>query len=123
MGNRLNWTARQSPGEHDDIAPQEIDHSFDYRRNTEPSQPSWPEKHSGQKFGPSFIRAAWKKGLVVYAEVTGFPRPLAVQEARWGPHGVLEIKTLEGFRIAERLFTRPDATGLSSCGELLTKGD
>lgn len=122
MGNRLNWAARQSPGEFDETGPVEIDYSFDYRRSTVPGTPSWPEKHSGQKFGPSFIRAVWKKGLVVYAEVAGFPRPLAVQEARWGPHGVLEVRTLEGYRVAEHLFTRPDAKGLSSCGELLEEG-
>lgn len=120
MGNRLNWNQRLSPTDADEIAPQEIDYSFDYRRNvTEPGKPSWPERHSGQRFGPSFIRAAWRKGFVVYAEIDGFPRPLAVQEARWGEHGVLEVRTLEGYRIAERLFTRPDARGLSSTGELL----
>lgn len=116
---RLNWANRQSPGEFDESAPTEIDYSFDYTRSTIPGTPSWPEKHSGQKFGPSFIKACWKKGLIVVAEVEGFPRPIAIQEMRWGPHGVLEVKTLEGFRIAERLFTRTSAKGLSSCGELL----
>ena len=119
MGNRLNWANRQNPGEFDVSGPSEIDYSFDYRRNAEPGQPSWPEKHSGQKFGPSFIKRVWTKGLVVYAEIAGFPKPIAVQEARWGEHGVLEVKTLEGSRVAERLFTRPNARGLQSTGELV----
>lgn len=121
---RLNWQQRQSPGDFDNSVPVEIDYSFDYRRNvTEPGKPSWPEKHSGQKFGPAFIKQAWKKGLIVVAEVNGFPRPIAVREARWGEHGVLEVKTLEGYRVAERLFTRNSAKHLSSCGELLSEDD
>ena len=116
---RLNWNARQGPGDFDESVPVEIDYSFDYRRSTIPGTPSWPEKHSGIKFGPAFIKQAWKAGLVVYAEIQGFPMPVAVREARWGKHGVLEIKTLEGYRIAERLFTRPNAKGLTSCGELI----
>lgn len=118
--SRLNWAnTRQSPTDQDDITPSEIDYRFDYRRCSEPGKPSWPEKHSGQKFGPSFIRKAWKVGLVVVAEVEGFPYPIAVQDMRWGAHGVLEVKTLEGYRVAERIWTRPDARGLTSSGLLI----
>lgn len=89
-------------------------YSFDHTRNVTPGAPSsWPEK-----FGPANIRKAWKAGLVVVAEITGFPRPVAVSEARWQGQ-VLEVKTLEGYRVAERIWTRPNAIGLMSTGELI----
>lgn len=122
--SRLNWSnSRQSPTDQDDITPTEIDYSFDYHRGSKPGEPSWPATHSGQKFGPAFIRKVWQQGMVVYAEIEGFPRPVAVTECTWGAQGVLLVKTLEGQKVAERLFTRPDAKGLSSCGELLSSED
>lgn len=120
--SRLNWTQRQSPTDEDQIAPQEVSYEFDYTRCSEPGKPSWPEKHEGMKFGPSLIKQAWKKGLVVVAEVQGFPHPIAVQEMRWGEHGVLEVKTLEGYRVAERIWTRTSAKGMTSSGLLIEEG-
>src|SRR6185369_10852442 len=111
----LNWAnQRHGPDEFDNTAPTTVDFSFDLRRNVTPGAlSSWPEK-----FGPSSIRKAWKAGLVVVAEIEGFPHPVAVAEARWEGQ-VLEVKTLEGYRIADRIWTRPDARGLQSTGELI----
>jgi hypothetical protein len=111
--SRLNWNQRHGPDEFDNTAPAQPTYDFDHRRNTTPGASSWPEK-----FGPANIRKAWKAGLVVVAEIEGFPHPVAVSEARWMAQ-VLEVKTLEGYRIAERLWTRPDARGLKSTGELI----
>jgi hypothetical protein len=111
----LNWSnSRHGPDEFDNSAPTTPTFDFDHRRNTTPSaKSSWPEK-----FGPSTIRKAWKAGLVVVAEIEGFPYPVAVAEARWEGQ-VLEVKTLEGYRIAERIWTQPNAKGLQSTGELI----
>lgn len=117
--SRLNWNDRQGPGDFDNTAPVTVDYNFDYRHSTTPGTPSWPEKHSGQKFGPSFIGKAWKAGLVVVAEVEGFPHPVAVMESKWGGPGVLLVKTLEGFKVPARIWTRPDARGLTSSGLLI----
>jgi hypothetical protein len=112
--SRLNWQQRQGPQDFDDTAPEVVHYDFDHRRNTTPgAKSSWPEK-----FGPANIRKAWKAGLVVVAEIEGFPHPVAVSEARWVAQ-VLEVKTLEGYRIAERIWTRLDARGLRSTGELI----
>lgn len=119
--SRLNWNSRQGPGDFDETAPVTINYSFDYTRSSTPGTPSWPEKHSGQKFGPSFIGKAWKAGLVVVAEIQGLPHPIAAMETRWGAPGAIEVKTLEGWKVPERIWTRPDARGLDSTG-LLTKG-
>lgn len=120
--SRLNWNSRQSPTDLDDAPNVTVDYSFDYRRSNTPGQPSWPEKHSGQKFGPSFIGKAWKAGLVVVAEVEGFPHPVAVTESRWGAAGVLQIKCAEGWKIPERIWTRTSAKGLDSTGLLIEGG-
>jgi len=111
--SRLNWNNRQNPTDFDNTAPTTPDYGFDHRRGSAPGMPSWPDK-----FGPSNIRRAWKAGLIVVAEIEGFPHPVAVSEARWEGQ-VLEVKTLEGYRIAERIWTRPDARGLKSTGELI----
>ena len=112
---RLNWSSsRHGPGEYDNSAPEAPDCSFDHRRDVSPgAKSSWPEK-----FGPANIRKAWKAGLVVVAEIEGFPHPVAVSEARWEGQ-VLEVKTLEGYRIAKRIWTRPNMRGLQSTGELI----
>jgi hypothetical protein len=79
--SRLNWNDRRDAGDFDNTAPSEPDYSFDHTRNVTPGAPSsWPEK-----FGPANIRRAWKAGLVVVAEIEGFPYPVAVSEARWVP--------------------------------------
>ena len=113
MGSRLNWNDRQSPTDFDNTAPAQPKFDFDHRRNVVPGSASWPDK-----FGPGTIRKAWKAGLVVVAEIQGFPHPVAVAEARWNG-GALEVKTLEGYRVAERIWTRPDTRGLLSTGELV----
>lgn len=116
---RLNWNDRQGPGDFDNTAPTTPDYSFDHARNTVPGGQSWPDK-----FGPANIRKAWKAGLVVVAEVPGFPYPVAVSEARWTEFKkILEVKTLEGYRIADRIWTRPDARHLTSSGLLIESSD
>jgi len=110
---RLNWQQRQGPQDFDDITPTRERFDFDHRRNTTPGSQSWPEK-----FGPAVIRKAWKAGLVVVAEVEGYPHPVAVQEARWEAQ-TLTVKVLEGWKVAERIWTRPDAKGLTSSGLLI----
>lgn len=115
--SRLNWNNRQGPEDFDNTAPSAPDYNFDYRRNTAPgAKSSWPEK-----FGPAVIRRAWTSGLVVVAEIEGFPYPVAVTESRWNKVKVLEVKTLEGYRIPDRIWTRPDAKGLTSSGLLVER--
>jgi hypothetical protein len=109
---RLNWNNRQGPGDFDDTAPQIKSYGFDYARNVTGGD-SWP-----LKFGPSTIAAAWRNKLVVVAEIPGFPYPVAVASARWCGQ-VLEVKTLEGYRIADRIWTRESAKGLTSSGLLI----
>lgn len=115
---RLNWNQRQSPTDLDDSPSVTIDYSFDYRRNTTPGSASWPDKHSGQKFGPSFIGKAWKAGLVVVAEVVGLPHPVAVTESRWAAAGVIEVKVSGAWQVPERIWTRSTVRGLDSTGLL-----
>lgn len=118
---RLNWSSRQSPTDLDEPPSKVVDYNFDYHRCCEPGKPSWPEKHSGVRFGPSFIRKAWASGLVVYAEIEGWPYPVAVKEAQWSGQ-VLTVITLEGPRIPDRLFSRPNAKNMTSSG-LLIEGE
>lgn len=114
--SRLNFNSRRSPDDFDNTAPQQPSLEFDYthKGGAEP----WPLTHSGMKFGPSLIARAWKTGLVVYAEVDGFPYPVAVQKAQWTNH-CLEVITLDGPRIPRRLFTRTTTKGLTSSGLLI----
>jgi len=113
--SRLNWSnARHGPDEFDNTAPTVADYSFDHHRNTSPgAKSSWPEK-----FGPANIRKAWANGLVVYAEIEGWPHPVAVKEAQWS-NQTLEVKTLDGPRIPDRLFTRPTVKGMTVSGLLI----
>lgn len=120
---RLNWNQRQSPTDLDDSPDTLPNYSFDYTRGSKPGEPSWPEKHGKEKFGPSLIGKAWKAGLIVVAEVEGFPHPVAVMESKWGGPGILLIKTLEGFKVPARIWTRPDARGLTSSGLLIEGGE
>jgi hypothetical protein len=113
MTRRLNWQRRQGPQDFDDSAPTQVTYDFDHRRNCTPGSQSWPEK-----FGPSSIKKAWKAGLVVVAEIEGYPYPVAVQEARWEGQ-VLTVKVLEGWKVVEHLWTRPDARNLTSSGLLI----
>lgn len=119
--SRLRWNERHSPTDFDNTAPPAVNYNFDYTRGIQHGEPSWPEKHSGQKFGPSLIGKAWKVGLVVVAEVEGIPYPVAAAETRWGAAGVLEVKCLEGWKVPNRIWTRPDARGLTSSGLLIEK--
>lgn len=114
--SRLNWNKRESPTDFDDITPTAVTFEFDHRRSTTPGSNSWPKA-----FGPSVISNAWKAGLVVVAEIEGYPHPVVVTESRWGANGVLQVKTLEGYKIANRIYTRPSAKGLSVTGELIEK--
>jgi hypothetical protein len=117
MGSRLNWNDRQSPTDFDNSAPQQaapLDFDYTHAGGAEP----WPARHSGIKFGPALIRRAWAGGLIVYAEIEGWPYPVAVREAQWTA-GCLEVKTLDGPRIPLRLFTRPTVKGLTASGLLI----
>lgn len=116
---RLRWNERQSPTDLDDSPDVTVDYSFDYTRGTQHGEPSWPEKHSGQKFGPSFIGKAWKAGLVVVAEVEGFPHPVAVTESKWVAQGVIAVKVSGSWLIPNRLWTRDTVKGLDSTGLLI----
>jgi len=110
---RLNWQQRQGPQDFDDTAPEVVHYDFDHRRNVTPGSSSWPDK-----FGPATIRKAWKAGLVVVAEIEGYPHPVAVQEARWEAQ-TLTVKVLEGWKVADRVWTRPDTRNLTSSGLLI----
>lgn len=110
---RLNWSSRSSPTDLDIPPDKTVSYEFDHRRCTEPGKSSWPEK-----FGPSTITKALKSGLIVCAEIEGFPYPVAIKQARWSGQ-TLEVITLEGPRVAQRIFTRPDAKGLTVGGVLM----
>lgn len=118
---RLRWNERQSPTDLDDSPNTVPSYEFDYRRCNESGKPSWPERHGKERFGPSLIRKALASGLMVFAEIDGFPYPVMIKEARWAGQ-VLEVSTLEGPRIAQRLFTRTSAKGMTSSGLLVGGG-
>jgi hypothetical protein len=118
---RDKYNSRQTPTDLDQPPPALV-LEFDYQRNTVPGADSWPARHYGQRFGPSMVQRALRGGLVVYAEIAEAPYPIAIKEARWVGFGkILEVKTLEGWRVPERLFTRPDVTHLTGSGLLLEK--
>lgn len=125
---RSNSETRHSPTDLDEPdekqrpVPSAENMQFDYHHKGGVS--GWPERHrySKIKFGPGLIKKAWQVGLIVLAEVDGFPNPVAVKEAQW-TGGVFEIKTLDGPRIPTRLFTRRDVRGLKSTGEWIEPGD
>lgn len=109
---------RRSPTDLDDETPAIVGPpQFDYRHRG--GATPWPERHrfSGVKFGPALIKAAWKAGLVVVAYVDGFDHPVAVTESRWNPAKCFEVKTLEGWRLPNRIRTLTSAAGLQSTGE------
>ena len=113
---RLNWQQRQGPQDFDDTAPTDTPLDFDYTHagGVEP----WPARHGTMKFGPSLIKKAWAAGLVVVAEIEGFPYPVAVTDSHWFD-SIFEVKTLEGWKIPKRIWTRPDAKNLTSSGLLM----
>lgn len=111
---RLNWNHRQGPDDFDATAPQPVRYDFDHHRCLEQGKPSWPDK-----FGPSVVTKAWKAGLVVVAEVEGIPYPVAAAKTRWAAAGVIEVECLEGWKVPSRLWTRPNAKGLTSSGLLI----
>lgn len=83
---------------------------FDITCINKPGLSRWPEKHFGQKFGPTLIKNALKAGYYVMAEVQGFPRPVPIYNARWDM-AVLEVLTAEGYRIPDRVFTLASLKG------------
>lgn len=103
------YNSRKTPTDLDD-APLAPILEFDLTR-------PWPERYYGNRFGPSLVRKALASGLIVVAEVADIPYPIAVKEVRWCGE-VLEVVTLEGPRIAERLFTRKSMAGFTSSGLL-----
>ena len=116
--SRLNWNDRQSPTDFDNSAPTETPLDFDYAHAG--GACPWPEKHGTIKFGPALVKKALASGLLVYAEVPNVPYPVMVKEARWQPEtGVFQVSTLEKWAIPGRVFTRPDARGLTASGLLI----
>lgn len=113
---RHSPTDLDEPDEKQRPTPSAENMQFDYRHRGGASP--WPERHkfSKVKFGPGLIRKAWEVGLIVLAEIDGFPHPVAVKEAQW-TGGVFEVKTLDGPRIPQRLFTRTSVEGLRATGE------
>lgn len=120
--NRPYRIVRKSPTDLDDAGVPTPSLEFDYRRGSKPGEPSWPLKHGAYKFGPSLICRALASGLIVVAEIEGFPHPVAIKEARWEGQ-VLEVVTLDGPRIAERIWTRKTMKGLTVGGVLLNDDD
>lgn len=118
---RLNWNDRQGPGDFDNTAPVAPDYSFDYTRGSKPGEPSWPERHGKEKFGPSLIGKSWRAGLVVVAEVEGQPHPVAVVESRWSA-GALQVKVSGCWMVPDRLFTRNTVKGMDATGLLIEGG-
>lgn len=114
---RLNWVNRQGPGEFEVSAPTEVSYEFDYSHQG--GVEGWPTTHCGVKFGPALIKKAWASGLFVFAEVDGYPYPMAVKEAKWCKGNILEVKLSEGPRVATRIFTRRSAKGLTVGGLLI----
>lgn len=106
------FNARQSPGDLDDTPLKPI-LEFDLRR-------PWPERYFNQRFGPTLIRKAINGGWMVFAEVADVPYPVAIKEAQW-TGDVLKVITLEGPRIAERLFTRKLMKNVTSSGLLMER--
>lgn len=120
-----------SPGKHDvrftRSTPTDLDEApdktlkpvleFDITKANKYGSPTWPERWFGQKFGPSLIRKSLASGLCVVAEIKEIPYPVAIKEARW-MDGSLEVLTLEGWRLPERLFTRSSMVGFTSSGLL-----
>lgn len=117
--SRLNWNQRQSPTDMDDTAPTAVSYEFDYTHQGG-SQP-WPLKHCGIKFGPSLIRQSLAHGLLVFAEIDGFPHPIMVKEARW-LGTTFQVGTLEKWANPRRVFTRTSAKGMTSSGLLIEEG-
>lgn len=109
---------RQSPTDLDDSGDKAPSLEFDYTRGSKPGESSWPERHAGMRFGPGLIRRALASGLVVVAEIDGFPYPVAIKEARW-TGGVLEVVTLDGPRVPSRLYTRTSLKGFTVGGILV----
>lgn len=113
--------SRQSPMDLDvpdeRPTPSKENMQFDYRHRG--GATPWPERHkfSRVKFGPSLIKTAWKVGLIVLAEVDGFPNPVAVTESRWNAAKCFEVKCQEGWRLPLRIYTRASVRGLSATGE------
>lgn len=113
---RRSPTDLDEPDEKQRPVPSIENMQFDYHYKG--GSDCWPIRHkySKVKFGPGLIRKAWAVGLVVLAEIDGFPNPVAIKEAQW-TGGVFEVKTLDGPRIPSRLFTRTSVEGLRSTGE------
>jgi len=110
---RLNWSSRKGPSDLDEPPQLAPVLEFDIRRGD-----GWPTTYFGQKFGPSLIRKAIASGFIVVAEVPDVPYPIAIKEARWCGE-VLEVITLEGPRVPDRLFTRTSMKGFTTSGLLM----
>jgi len=101
---------RKAPTEVDDVPLKPIV-EFDLRR-------PYPARYFGQRFGPSLIDKAMKAGFTVVAEIPEIPYPIIITESRWCDT-VLEVLTLEGWRIPDRLLTRRSMKGFTTSGLLM----
>lgn len=116
---RHSPTDLDQPDEKQKPTPSRENMQFDYHYRG--GSRAWPERHkfSRVKFGPSLIKTAWKVGLVVIAEVDGFPNPVAVTESRWNAAKCFEVKVSEGWRLPLRIRTVKSVRGLRSTGEYI----
>lgn len=110
---RDRWNQRKTPSDLDQPPQRALVLEFDLRR-------PWPQTYFGQKFGPAYIRKVINAGWLVFAEVDDIPYPVAIKETRWAGD-VLEVITLEGPRVADRLFTRKSMRGVTSSGLLMER--
>ena len=102
---RLNWSSRQSPTDLDE-PPQKLEPVLDFEL-----QRPWPEKYFGQRFGPSYIRKVLASGRYIMCEISGIPEQWVVSDARWVDN-VMEVQTLQGWRVPERLWTLGSLNGV-----------
>jgi hypothetical protein len=109
---KSNNNTRQAPTDLDQ-PPLEPILDFDLTR-------PWPEIYFGQRFGPGLLNKSMKAGYLIIAEIPEIPYPVMIKESRWCD-GVLEVLTLEGWRIPDRLFTRRSLKGLTSSGLLMER--
>lgn len=89
-----------------DLPPLELEpvREFNY---TKP----WPERHFGQKFGPSLVRNALKAGFYVLCEIDDVPNAWAVDDARW-VDSVFEVHCLQGWKVPSHVWTTSTLKGL-----------
>lgn len=64
----------------------------------------FPERYHGRRFGPALIDRSLAAGNYIIAELVGLPGQFPISSARW-QFDVLEVLTINGWRLPARLFT------------------